>query len=279
MKELSNWMNQIHDAWRETISAIISHLPSVLGGLLLVVVGWLLAKIARLIIIRLVRFMERGLQNLSDATSLSRINFPPRFTRIAGDAVYWLVILVFLTAAARSLELHAFSIWLARILNYVPVLLAGGLIIIAGYIASLVVRDVVTTSLTSGGFQQGPLVGSLAQGSVLLTAVVVGVDQMGVDVTFLVTIIAVALGCIFGGFALAFGFGSRDFVSNLIAANDLRKHYELGQHIRIGEAEGEIVELTPTSIVLAAHGGRVTLPAQIFHQSETRLLITEEVDE
>ena len=276
MQEITNWVNQIQDTWRETAAAITAYLPAVLGALLLVLLGWLLARVARSAVVRLAAIVNRAIHNLSDATSLSPFNFSPQVVRIFGNAAYWLVILVFLTAAARSLELHAFSIWLARILNYVPVLLAGVLIIVAGYIASIFVRDVTSTALSTGGFRQGALLASLAQAAVLLTAVVIGVDQIGVDVSFLITIIAISLGGVIGGFALAFGFGSRDFISNLIAANELQKHYQIGQTLRVGDTVGDVIEFTPTSLVLATADGRTTIPAQMFHQAISALVASEE---
>ena len=276
MQNITNWFNQIQNAWQETAAAISANLPAVLGAILLVLLGWLLAKVVRSAVVRLAGMLNRTIRNLSDAASLSPFSFSPQVVRIAGNAAYWLVILVFLTAAARSLELHAFSIWLARILNYVPVLLAGALIIVAGYVASIFVRDVTATALTTSGVRQGALLASFAQAGVLLTAVVVGVDQVGVDVSFLITIIAIALGGVFGGFALAFGFGSRDFVSNLIAANELQRHYEIGQTVRIGDAVGDVIAFTPTNVILATKDGRTAIPAQLFHQAISVLVTSED---
>ena len=276
MQNITNWFNQIQNAWQETAAARSANLPAVLGAILLVLLGWLLAKVVRSAVVRLAGMLNRTIRNLSDAASLSPFSFSPQVVRIAGNAAYWLVILVFLTAAARSLELHAFSIWLARILNYVPVLLAGALIIVAGYVASIFVRDVTATALTTSGVRQGALLASFAQAGVLLTAVVVGVDQVGVDVSFLITIIAIALGGVFGGFALAFGFGSRDFVSNLIAANELQRHYEIGQTVRIGDAVGDVIAFTPTNVILATKDGRTAIPAQLFHQAISVLVTSED---
>jgi Mechanosensitive ion channel, conserved TM helix len=275
MSNFSDWFQQLQDAWRSTMATIVAYLPTVLGAIVLIIVGWLLARLARMLVVQLGGLINRALQNVTGVASLQRFRLAPQIIRIAGNAAYWLVILVFLTAAARTMELHEFSIWLARILNFVPVLLAGVLIIVAGYIASIFVRDVVSTALNTGGFRQGVLLGSIAQAAVLLTAVVIGVDQIGVNVSFLTTIIAIALGGVFGGFALAFGIGSRDFVSNIIAANDLQKHYHIGQTVRVNDAVGEIVELTPTNVIMATDQGRATVPAHIF-QTSVSILMTPE---
>jgi hypothetical protein len=87
-----------------------------------------------------------------------------------------------------------------------------------------------------------------------------------VQVTFLVTMIAIVTGGAVLSVGLAFGLGASCLVRNLIAARDARWHYSPGQRVRVGDTEGELLEITPTVFVLATQAGRVTLPARAFHE-------------
>lgn len=276
MTNIADQISALEAAWRSTIGTIITYFPSLAGGLTLLIVGWVLARWARTGVGKLGSVINTLLQRMLDGTSLGRFRLTPRSLQIMGNAAFWLVMLVFLTAAAKIARLDAFSTWLDRILSYLPVLLAGGLIIAAGYVASLFVRDIVSAGLHSGGFRQSALLARLAQAAVFLTAVVIGIDQVGLDVSFLVTIIAITLACLLGGIALAFGFGSRDFVANVIAAHNLQQHYQPGQMVRFGKSRGEILELTPTSVVLSTPEGRTSIPAREFHRGSSVLITPEE---
>jgi len=48
---------------------------------------------------------------------------------------------------------------------------------------------------------------------------------------------------------------------------------------RLGGLEGEILELTPTSVILASDRGRVTVPARVFNETTTALLSGDLADE
>ena len=67
-----------------------------------------------------------------------------------------------------------------------------------------------------------------------------------------------------GGVALAVSLGARDYIANLISGHTLQQTYRVGQRIRVGGFEGQILELTPTALVLQTAEGRTTLPAKMF---------------
>ena len=269
---VSKWLADIDVIWRSTLGSIIAYLPNLAGVILLLLIGWLLARWARAGVQKLGDLINGVLANVLEGTTFSRLHLTNRGLRIAGNAAFWLVILIFVTAAAKIARLDVFSSWLDRVLSYFPVLLAGALIIAAGYVTSIFARDIVTAALRSGGFRQSALLGRVAQVAIFLSAIVIGVDQIGIDVTFLTTVIAISLASLLGGIALAFGFGSRDYVANVLAAQEVRRHYTLGQVVRFGKMSGELLEITPTTVVIATEAGRATIPARTFHRRASVLL-------
>jgi len=109
-------------------------------------------------------------------------------------------------------------------------------------------------------------------GEVSVTALVIGINQIGIDVTLLITLISIVVGAVAAGLTLAFAFGARSFVGNLIGSHYLQQHYQPGQNARMGDVEGEIVEFTPASVVLATKQGRIIVPAKVFNDQATALL-------
>jgi hypothetical protein len=269
MEHLTTWFDGLRASGAKLLDTMLGYLPNLIGALLLLLLGWMLARLVRAAAGRLGDAVNRLLDRLMRLGGLTRFRLSPRALKLIGNAAFWLVILFFITAATRVAQLDAFSSWLDRILAYLPTLLAGALIILAGYLVSALVRDLVAATLGSAGLAQNELFGAVAQGATFLTAVVIGIDQIGIDVTILITLIAIVVGAMLAGLSLAFGMGSRDFVSNLIGAHYLQQHLQPGQTARIGEIEGEVLELTPTSVVLATAKGRTTIPAKVFNEAAT----------
>jgi hypothetical protein len=248
---------------------MIGYIPNLVGALLLLLFGWVFARLVRAGAGRLSDALNRLLDRFMRVDSLTRFRLSPQASKLIGNVAFWLIILFFITAATKVAQLDAFSSWLDRIVAYLPTLLAGGLIILAGYFVSALVRDLVSATLGSAGMAQSELFGSAAQGATFLTAVLIGIDQIGIDVTVLITLIAIVVAAMLAGFSIAFGLGARDFVGNLIGAHYLQLHIQPGQTAAIGGIEGEVLELTPTSVVLATARGRTTIPAKLFNEMAT----------
>ncbi len=269
MEHVTTWFDGLRASAADLLDTMVGYLPNLIGALLLLLVGWMLARVVRAVAGRLGDTVNRILDRFVRIGSPTRFRLSPQALKLIGNAAFWLVILFFITAATRVAQLDAFSSWLGRILAYLPTLLAGALIILAGYLVSALVRDLVAATLGSAGVAQSELFGAAAQGATFLTAAVIGIDQIGIDVTVLIALIAIVVGAVLAGLSLAFALGSRVFVSNLIGAHYLQQHLQPGQTARIGEIEGEVLELTPTSVVLATAMGRTTIPAKMFNEAAT----------
>ena len=112
----------------------------------------------------------------------------------------------------------------------------------------------------------------------MVTMIVIGVDQIGINIAVLLTVISIVIGTLLGGVAIAFGLGSKNLVSNLIGARYLNKDYRVGETIRIGDTEGTIIELSPVSVILETSEGRMTIPAKTFSERSS-LLVQQETDD
>ena len=272
MENVTSWFDSLRVSAADLLGTVVAYAPNLIGALLLLLFGWMLARLVRTGTGRLGDTINRLLDRLMRIGSLTRFRLSPQALKLIGNVAFWLIILFFITAATKVAQLDAFSSWLDRIVAYLPTLLAGGLIILAGYLVSALVRDLLSATLGSAGLAQSELFATLAQGATFLTAVVIGIDQIGIDVTVLVTLIAIVVGAVFAGLSLAFGLGARDFVGNLIGAHYLQQHLQPGQTAGIGDIEGEVLELTPTSVVLATAKGRTMIPAKVFNEEATVLL-------
>ena len=269
------WVEALDKSFNLFIQRIAEHFPNILGSLLLVLVGWLLARLVRAAIIRLSGRLDGLFRSQTRDDFLRRLGVERPASTLIGGIVFWLVFLVFFAAATETLGLPVLATWLSGVSYYLPRILASALIILAGLFAANLARDAIAATAGAAGLAYSELLGRAVYVIVLLVAIVTGVDQLGIESRFLTLTIAVVIGALIGGAALAFGLGSRTTVSNIIAAHYLRQIYRVGQTVRIHDIYGRIAEITPTSVILEGPEGRVLVPAKDFSEVAS-VLITKE---
>lgn len=251
---------------------IIGYFPNILAALAILITGWLLATLVRSLCFRLQKGFDQVWYRIVLRTGLPDVGVRELPLHIIGEVLFWIVILFFLTSATEVLGLNVFTIWLSKVVDYLPTIISAGLIILSGFLISGLVKDLVSAGSISAGLSYGGFLGRVSQGIVLAAVLVIGAEQIGLDVTFLVTIIGIVLGTMLGGVALAFGIGAGSFVGNVISAREVRRIYQIGDMVRVGETKGKIVEITTTSVILEFKNSKFAVPAKVFNDQISVLL-------
>lgn len=247
------------------VDRLTHYLPSVAAALLLLLVGWLLAKALRAIAMRAVMLVDTLLPRVGLPGGLP----PERVARsavVVGAFVFWTVLLLFVTAATQVLGLQAFADWLARLLDYLPTLAAGLLILAVGWLLSGFVADLAEATATRLEPRQRVMLARIVRVTILVVAILIGADQIGIRITFLAIFAGALVFTVGSGVAIAVGFGAREHVANLIAAHHWRGAFAPGQMLRVGEHEGRLLDVTATGVVLESADGRVVVPARLLNE-------------
>lgn len=254
---------------------IITYIPRLLTAAVILIIGWLTARLLKAVIGRLVKGLDNLWHKYIVRKELAEVQhrYPP--TKVISEISFWLIILFFTSLSADILGLSVFVSWISQIISFFPLIIAGFVIIIAGFIISSLVRELVESAAVSAGSAQAELLGRLTQVIILITAIVLGVDQIGIDITFLSIIAAILLLTTLGAVAIAFGAGAKKHVENIISCHNVRRRYRSGDTIRILEIEGKILKIGDTEVVIDTDDGQVSVPAALFNE-ETALLIERE---
>jgi len=271
----TNWIS-VQNSLETAVPTVLGYLPSLVGALLILVFGWIIGRLVRAAAKRMLSGLNRVLERTFQTGILASTRVPMGASSIFGEIAFWVIIFVTLTISARVAQLPTISRWLNDFVLFLPDVLLGIATIALGYIISKVVGDQVAEAAQGARSSQSVLLGRVAQGMVFIGAAIIGLDQIGVDVTFLVTISGIAVGAVLLGFSIAFGFGSREYVGNLISARTVRQNLSPGLLVRIGETEGEILEITQTHVALDTEKGRALVPAHIAETSGV-LIISQNV--
>jgi len=262
-------MENVAIALQNAATQILTYLPRIGAAILALIIGWFISRLIRSLIIKGISRLDLLWQRFIVKRGLEKMQSRHPPARIVGELVFWLLILVFVTLATEILGLNIVGAWLAEVVTFLPVAVAGILIVLVGYVLGSLARDLVGSTATSVGLARGDLLGRAVQVIILFTAIVIGVGQIGIDVAFLTMIASIILSALLGGLALAFGLGARTHVSNVIAANQLRGIYQIGDKIRVGDTEGRIIDITVSRMILETETGTIDIPAKIFDEQIT----------
>ncbi len=273
--ELSvSWDAVLADSMQQVYLSIVSFLPQLFSALMLllagVVVAWLLSKLTLSLLVfarqTSKKLMPPVLQNKLFSISTAQLN-------VVSKIVFWIVILFFVATSSKLLGLDFFASTISDLIIYLPRLLAGALIILGGYLLSNLAAAMTRAALESSGMGRVQTMSTVVKVSVMFTTIVVGVEQIGVDMRF-VTNIAITLGGVLtGGIALAFGLGCRSLISNTVGARQVRKHCQLRHTIALAGVEGTLVDITGTMLVIENAQGKTLIPARLFLQGPTQIMM------
>jgi small-conductance mechanosensitive channel len=266
MEQLQVWWSQLIDVFRDTFNGLLTYLPVALTAVIVLVIGWVLARLIRELVRRGLEHMDWLYMRVMAKSSERSASLTRATSRAVSSVVYWIVLLVFAASALRILGGSLLEHWTENLLGYLPQAIGGVIIIVIGLIGGTLARHILEQASVGLGIGQSTLLARLAQTVIVISAVVIGIDQLGVNVNFLIQLSTVTAASVFGGIALVFALGTRQHLANLIGAHYARKHYAPGDYVRVGAFEGRIVEIADGCVFLETGQGDVSVPAHCFSQ-------------
>jgi Mechanosensitive ion channel, conserved TM helix len=266
MGRLQEWWIELVTAFRDIVADIATYVPVVLKAMVVMLLGWLAALLVRTLVRRALQSMDWVFVRFMSRSS-GRSEALTRATSHAVASVsFWIVLLVFAASALRILGGTLFQRWTENLLAYLPSAIGGVIIIVLGFTGGTLARSVLEQASLGLGVGQSSFLGRLAQAVLVLAGIVIGIDQLGVNVNFLIQLTTVTAAAVFGGIALVFALGTRQHLANLIGAHYARKHYAPGDSVRIGAIEGRIVDISDGCVFVETAQGEVSVPGEQFSQ-------------
>jgi len=206
---------------QHSLSVMLDTLPTFGGALVILFVGFLLARLVA-------RATDRGLARLGVNRWLARggstgarvgraLGRQP--SRAFANALFWLLMFVTIVLAADWLGLESLEKVLTELVGYVPSVIAAVAIILFGVLLGEFVDGLVMASARS--VHGGVLLARVGRGGVIVLAVFMALQELGVATEIVTTAVAIIFGALALAFALAFGLGNRE-----LAGEVTREWYE-----------------------------------------------------
>lgn len=257
--QLDTWTQSLVGAMSALWQKIAAFIPNLIGALVVVVVGFVVARLLDALLSKLLA--KLGLDRLMQGTGLNkmmaRVGIKVPVSTLIGRIIYWFVLLVFLVSALESLGLERISATLDTLALYVPKVFAAALVLVAGILLAQLLNSVVSGAAEGVGIDYAGALGRLSQGLVIIISVSVAIGQLEIKAELLNYVIAIILLSIGIAVALAIGLGCRGIAAQIIAGIYVRELYELGQTVAIDGVEGTIEEIGTVKTILQTPAGEL----------------------
>jgi hypothetical protein len=193
-------------------------IPRLVGFVIILVVGWLIAGALRAAIAALLRTVR--FNDLANRAGISRfvqrmgIQTDP--SGVLADIVKWFVRLVALVVAFDALGLPAVSQILNSFLLWIPNLVVALVVLVIAGLAANAVADVVRGATAGAQLGNANMLANVARAAVWVFGIVVAVNQLGVATTLINTLFMGLVAALALALGLAFGLGGRDTAAQIV---------------------------------------------------------------
>ena len=188
------------------LNSVISFIPNIVIGLVIIVIGCMIGKLVGQIVTKLMASagLDAKLQGLLDEKSQKFV-----LSKVTGGVVYAVVVIFFVVEGLNVLKLDVLTEVGASIIAYMPRALAA--VLILG--AALIVSSMVEKALRRSGMNTYATVARVVIIVVGIFMILseLGIATMIVNEAFQMIVTAVAV-----AFAIAFGIGGREFAARAL---------------------------------------------------------------
>lgn len=203
--------NVLLDPVRGLLIQTGAFLPRLAVALVVVLVGWLLAKAFRLLVVKGLRaFNFHVLTERAGIDGfLQQGGTEKDTTDLVGALAYALVLLASLIVAFNSLGLTQVTDLLGRVMLFVPKLLLALVILVFGSYFARFVGNTVLAYCRSAGIGDADLLGGVVRYAILAFVLLLAIDSLDIGGGLIQQTFLILLSGVVFALALAFGLGAR----------------------------------------------------------------------
>jgi hypothetical protein len=258
----NEWYTILLNSINELAVLVGGFLPKLLGALVLLFVGVLVAKSIRSIAEKILKLtkLEATLSKGAFDEVIKTAGVKVNVVSFILNLVYWTVVLVFVMSVADVLGLPIVSRTISQLIGYIPNILAGLIVAIITFSFSRIVKDLIVVSLERLEVTYRNTLGNVVQILINVFGLLIAVNQLGLDLSLIYTNITLIIGAILITLVIVFSLGSKSVVANMIAGYYVQKMVKVGDNINVGGVKGRIKELTSINMLVEANGETVLVP-------------------
>jgi Mechanosensitive ion channel, conserved TM helix len=161
---------KIQDQFLGFADSLLAYLPNLFGGIILILLGWLLGWIVKKILIQLsiILHVDRFLQRSRFEADLSKADVRYSLYNFIGNIGFWIIFLIFLDNAFLALKLKILSDLLSQGILFLPKIIIAVITFILGWLLASWVQISVLKSLSREDIPRASLISRFIKSILLI---------------------------------------------------------------------------------------------------------------
>ncbi|MDP3974545.1 MAG: hypothetical protein Q8P65_00990 [bacterium] len=195
--------------------SFVTFLPVLFGGLLILIIGLVVANLLKSILITLFSFLK--LERLFQSTKAIEKGEVKLWEDVIAEIVRWTVIILFLIPTLQVWGLSEATTVLNQILFYIPNVVIAVVIGFVGLVSSNLLANVVKRTIKTLGSTTANTLAVFTKSVIVFFTILVVLNQLGVAQDIIRILLTGIIGMLALAGGLAFGLGGKDIARDLLS--------------------------------------------------------------
>lgn len=204
VQELTKAMHQLAEAFAHFV-------PRLIVMLIIIVAGWAIASLLRLIVRSILRVT--GFERLSQKAGAARLLTQaalPSSSELLSRLVFWLVWLGFILLGINALGILGLQGHISQLFLYLPRILVALLIVFFGLVVASFLSRAALLAAVNANSPSARLISGFVHFAVVILAIAMAFEQLGLAQQTILAAFSILFGALMLGLAIAFGLGGQD---------------------------------------------------------------------
>ena len=205
---------RVNNTLVNALNSVIAFLPELIAGLIILLIGWLIAAALR-------ELVERGLRAINIKSWFRKAGVQKESTqnvwiKILSQLVFWTVLILFLIPVFETWGIPQVTNVINELIFYLPRVFAAVVIGFIGFVLANLLSDLARNSARTYGENAASVAGGIAYYSVLIFSALIVLSQLGIASELIQILFMGFVATFVLAAGLAFGLGGRDTARDLL---------------------------------------------------------------
>lgn len=217
-------LNTLSQTLGNFFSALVLFLPRVLSMVVVIVAGFLIALVLKVIVRRI--FGIASFRKYCDSAGLTQMMrkaaLPPP-VEFLGQIVFWVVWIVFIVLGVDALGIGALREQISRFFLFLPQIFVAMVVLFIGLLIANFFSRATLLAAANANYPSARLLASLVRLLIIIFFVTMAMEQIGLGRRVVLIAFSIAFGAVMMGTAIAFGLGGRDVARRFLERQFVNK--------------------------------------------------------
>ena len=210
-------LNELTQAFQQMARDIAHYLPRLIVMLIIVLIGWVIAYLLKLVarsLLRLTKFSK--LSENAGATQLLHQAALPSSTELVSRFVFWVAWVGFVLLGVNVLGIAGLQEYISRFFLFLPRLFVALVILFFGLVAASFFSRAALLAAVNANFKSSRMLSTVVRVLIIVFALSMMFEVLGVAEQTMLIAFATMFGAAMLGLAIAFGLGGQDLARKFL---------------------------------------------------------------